>query len=103
MRAIPCPLGNAPAQWRGVQRDSRYKLIRREWQKACTKENVRDARLHDLRHATAQWLTSAGVSEASVQVTLRHATASMTRRYAMQRDRGENARVMADVLLRTGA
>jgi len=34
---------------------------------------------------------------------MRHATASMTRRYAKQRDRGENAKVLADVLLATGS
>jgi integrase len=102
-RAIPCSLGDPPDEWRGVQRDSRYKLIRREWLKACTAEGVREARLHDLRHSTAQWLTASGVSEARVQVMLRHASASMTRRYAMQRDRGETARVMGDVLLRRGA
>jgi hypothetical protein len=32
---------------------------------------------------------------------LRHATASMTRRYTKQRDKGENARTMANVLLKT--
>ena len=57
--------------------------------------------MHDLRHLTAQVLTGAGRPEASVQTTMRHATAAMTRRYAKQRDRGENAKVMGDVLART--
>jgi hypothetical protein len=48
---------------------------------------------------TAQLLVNAGQSEAKVQSTMRHATASMTRRYAMQRDHGENAAVLARVLL----
>ena len=42
-----------------------------------------DLRLHDLRHCYAQWLVDAGASEARVQVGMRHATAAMTRRYAM--------------------
>lgn len=50
--------------------------------------------------ATAQLLVSAGQSEASVQTTMRHATASMTRRYAMQKDRGENANALAEVLFK---
>jgi integrase len=57
------------------------------------------AALHDLRHFTAQVLVNAGRSEASVQSTMRHATAAMTRKYARQRDRGENARALAEVLL----
>jgi len=56
-------------------------------------------RIHDLRHLTAQLLVNAGQSEASVQSTMRHATASMTRRYARQKDRGENAAALARVLL----
>ncbi len=50
-------------------------------------------------HRYAQWPVDAGASEARVQVGMRHATAAMTRRYAMQRDKGENARLMANVLL----
>jgi integrase len=98
-RAIPCPLGAPPAEWRGVQRDSRYKRLLKEWKRVCEAEGVSDPRLHDLRHCTGQWLCSEGVPEARLQAALRHATPSMTRRYSMQRDRGENARVMASVLL----
>ncbi len=60
-----------------------------------------DVRLHDLRHFTAQTLVNAGRSEASVQTTMRHATADMTRRYAKQRERGENAQALAEALLAT--
>jgi integrase len=68
---------------------------------AGTKED--GVRIHDLRHLTAQLLVNAGRSEASVQQTMRHMTPGMTRRYAMRRDRGENARTMADLLLKTGS
>jgi hypothetical protein len=57
------------------------------------------ARIHDLRHLTAVMLVNAGRPEASVQPTMRHASAAMTRRHAMQRDRGENAAAVASALL----
>jgi integrase len=56
-------------------------------------------RIYDLRHLTAQLLMNAGRPEAAVQSSMRHSTASMTRRYAMQRDRGENAAALARMLL----
>ena len=46
-----------------------------------------------MRHT--QWLVDAGASEARVQVGMRHATAAMARKYAMERDKGENAKLMA--------
>jgi len=46
-------------------------------------------------------LMNAGRSEASVQTTMRHATAEMTRQYAKLRERGENAQALAEVLLAT--
>lgn len=86
-RAVPAPV--------------QYRWLRLHFKRACAAVGSPDLRLHDLRHAHAQWLTNAGRSEASVQVSMRHASAVMTRRYAKQRDRGENAKVMADVLLRS--
>ena len=41
------------------------------------------------------------VQEAKVQSTLRHSTAEMTRRYVRQRDKGEVAMALADVMLRS--
>jgi integrase len=80
-----------------------YKWLRLHWVRARKAVGAGDVRLHDLRHLTAQQLVNAGRSEASVQTTMRHATPAMTRRYAMQRDKGENARVLADLLLATGS
>jgi integrase len=77
-----------------------YKWLRLHFKRALkVAEAPSDLRLHDLRHCYAQWLVDAGASEALVQVGMRHATASMTRKYAMQRDKGENAKMMANVLL----
>jgi integrase len=80
-----------------------YKWLREHWVRARKAAGAGDVRLHDLRHFTAQLLVNAGRPEAAVQRTLRHATPAMTRRYAMMRDRGENARALADVLLATGS
>ena len=84
-RAVPSPLG--------------YKWLHEYWCRARKAVGADGVRLHDLRHLTAMALTNAGRPEASVQTTMRHATADMTRRYARQRDKGENAKVMAEALL----
>src|SRR2546428_3729916 len=77
-----------------------YKWLREYFKRALKVVGAPlDLRLHDLRHCYAQWLVDAGASEARVQVGMRHATAAMTRRYAMQRDKGENAKLMANLLL----
>jgi integrase len=68
------------------------------WKRACVQAGAPDLRLYDLRHCFAQWLINAGVAQSVVQVGMRHKTASMTARYAKQRDRGTNATVMASVL-----
>lgn len=78
-----------------------YGWLRQYWKQALEAVGADvTLRLHDLRHLTAQVLVSSGQSEASVQATMRHATPSMTRRYAKMRDRGENAVALADALLR---
>lgn len=80
-----------------------YKWLREYWVRARKAVGAGDVRLHDLRHFPAQLLVNAGRSEASVQSTMRHASPTMTRRYARQRDRGENAQALADALLATGS
>ena len=86
-RPVPAPVG--------------YNWLRLYWKRALKAVGVEPSlRLHDLRHLTAQVLVNAGQPEANVQSTLRHATASLTRRYAMQRDHGENAAALARELLK---
>ncbi|MGH2667618.1 MAG: tyrosine-type recombinase/integrase [bacterium] len=96
----------APEMWEWVRRavpsPLAYRWLPEHWVRARKAVGAGDVRLHDLRHLTAQLLVNAGQPEASVQSTMRHATAGMTRRYAKQRDRGENAQTLADVLLATG-
>jgi integrase len=77
-----------------VSQDALY----RTWKAACREAGHTDLRLHDLRQFYGQQLAAAGQPEARIQVGLRHATAAMTRRYTKQRDGGETARTMAEVL-----
>ena len=88
-RAIPSPV--------------QYKWLREHFKRAARDVGLPDLRLHDLRHCFGQWAVDAGVPESVVQVALRHANPEMTRRYTKQRDRGEHARVIGDVMLRRGA
>jgi integrase len=77
-----------------------YTWLRKYWKRALKAAGADTTlRLHDLRHLTAQVLVNAGQTEASVQTTMRHATPSMTRRYARQKDRGENAAALARAML----
>jgi integrase len=83
--AVPAPVG--------------YAWLRKYWKRALlAAEADVTLRLHDLRHCTGQWLTDAGRPEASVQKSLRHASAAMTRRYTMQTDKGKDASAMASIL-----
>ncbi len=93
-------VGDESWEWvrRAIPAPVQYKALRRYWHKAIDAVGVTDLTIHDLRHLAAQVLVDAGQSEASVQVSMRHADPKMTRRYAMQRDRGQNAKVL-DVLL----
>ena len=76
----------------------RYKWLYTQWKRACEAVGVADVRLHDLRHSYGQWLTEGGRPEVSVQHGLRHADPKMTRRYTRQKDRGENAKLMDEIL-----
>jgi integrase len=97
----------------GVPSPLRYKWLRRYWVRACPEvglahysdpDNSRGyvgPRLHDLRHCLGQWAVAAGVSEAAVQVALRHSTAEMTRRYTKSKNKGEVARAIGQLLTRS--
>lgn len=81
-----------------------YKWLRVYWKRGLKAAGADPTlRLHDLRHCTGQWLTDAGRPEASVQRTLRHASPAMTRRYTVQRERGEDARTMGGILFPEGS
>jgi integrase len=83
--AVPCPVSQG--------------ALAAHWKRACRAAGHPELRLYDLRHCYAQWLTNAGVPEWSVQVGMRHKTGAMTRKYAKQVNRGQNAATLAAVLL----
>lgn len=98
------PVGPAAWKWvrKAVPSPLQYKWLRIHWKRACAAAGAPNLKLHDLRHFYGQMLVASGRPEASVQQSLRHVDPSMTRRYTKQRDRGENALVMDDVLFPHG-
>lgn len=84
----------------GVPSTVQYKWLRTHWKRALKATDGAEEgwRLKDLRHCYAQWLTDAGESEARVAVGMRHADATMTRRYAKQHDRTAMAKVMGSIM-----
>lgn len=71
--------------------------LRELWNSAVDRAQLKDIRIHDLRHFAAQQLSDAKVPEASIQAVLGHADADMTRMYSMQTARKETAEVMAEI------
>lgn len=53
----------------------------RPWRRICEVADLRNARLHDIRHTVATYIAASG-SLYSAQAILRHATPAMTTRYA---------------------
>jgi hypothetical protein len=83
-RNIPCPFGPAPYVGQPTSKIKRYGIIERAWRKAKRKAGItRKLTLHDIRHLYGQTASDEGVPSADTQAGLRHATASMTRRYEM--------------------
>jgi integrase len=79
-----------------------YGWLRRKWKEACLALDVFDVTLHDLRHCHGQWALLAGAQEQSVQTTLGHKTAGMTRRYTRTLQKGEVAQALGSVLRGAG-
>ena len=59
-----------------------YISIYQSWNSARTKANLKEVRMHDLRHTYASALVNAKCSLYEIQVLLGHSTAKMTQRYA---------------------
>jgi integrase len=87
----------------GIPSPLQYKWLREYWLRACRQTGHSDLRLHDLRHCHGQWAINEGVPEAKVQVSLRHSTAEMTRRYTRQQAKGEVAAALGTALGRRAA
>lgn len=56
--------------------------IKRFWKTVITKANLKDVRIHDLRHTYASYLVSSGLSLNIVGKLLGHTQAATTQRYA---------------------
>jgi integrase len=84
----------------GVPSPLRYKWMRTYWKRACAAVGITNVTLHDLRHCHAQWSSNEGISEAKIQVALRHASGSMTRRYSKQKASRDVGKAVGDVLTR---
>lgn len=60
----------------------------RAWHDVLRRARVRDARLHDARHAAVDLLYAADVSEAVISDIVGHSTVTMSRAYRSRGDRG---------------
>jgi integrase len=54
-----------------------------------------------LRHAYAQWLSEAGVSEAAIGLVCGTRPAAMTRRYTRRLAKGETARRLGELVFKS--
>ncbi|MBX6331056.1 MAG: hypothetical protein IRY91_04325 [Gemmatimonadaceae bacterium] len=77
--------------------------MRIHFKEAARAVDAPSLRLRDLRHFYAQLASDAGAPTAKVQAALRHANPAMTRRYEMQKARGEVARLVGGALKRKRA
>lgn len=67
--------------------------IKDHWAEICDKANLKDIRVHDLRHSFASLLINQGVPLQAVGQLLGHTQASTTRRYAHLNDKTMRAAV----------
>ena len=86
--AVPCPVS--------------YQVLAKRWKQACAASGHAELTLYSLRHFFAQQLAEAGAPESRIQQSLRHRSPAMTRRYTRMVDKGENARMVGEVLAPPG-
>lgn len=56
--------------------------IRRPWEEAVAKADIKDFRFHDLRHSAASYLAMNGATASEIAAVLGHKTLAMVKRYA---------------------
>ena len=69
-------------QRRGVSVGDQVKDVKASFTSACKRAGIKDFRIHDLRHTFASWLVKNGTPLLEVSKLLRHASITMTERYA---------------------
>lgn len=97
-QAIPCNIAPRPTVNRGVQFDARYKRIWKAMHDAAKTTGI-DWSPHYLRHLYAQLGTDA-LPETLVQQGLRHASPSMTARYAKRKTTASVATAVSKALMK---
>lgn len=97
---LPVPEEAWPYVVAAIPSPLQYKALRGHFKAACERAGVRDARLHDLRHCFAQWGTNAGLTQNQIQSALRHVSPAQTLQYSRQRDRGEAAKTVSQLVAR---
>lgn len=99
-QAIPCNIAPRPKVWRGVQNDARYRRIYKAMRKASDATQIPWGP-HYLRHLYAQIATD-NLSAVLAQQGLRHATSSMTEKYAKRKTTKQVAAVVGSALMGSG-
>lgn len=84
----------------GIPAPLQYKRLRELWQQACAQVEAKGLVLHDLRHCHAQWATDQGMGLSRVAGSLRHASTSMTERYARTADTRHVSSAVADAMFK---
>jgi integrase len=64
-----------------VKRGERIQNVKKGFATACCRAEIKDFHPHDLRHACAAWLVTAGVPPPEIRDLLGHSTIQMTERY----------------------
>jgi hypothetical protein len=96
--SVPCTVARAPKQWKGVQRDARYKRLR-TWLSDASEATEIPATIHYLRHLYAAIGTD-HASLVAVQHALGQRTPGVTAGYAKRRESAGVAKVVGDALKR---
>jgi integrase len=65
-----------------VGRKGRYRYLNKNWAHLCERADLKDLRMHDLRHNYASMLVNAGHSLYEVQQSLGHSDPKVTMRYS---------------------
>jgi integrase len=82
LRALQAEAGDSPYLFPGKTPDQPQTDLKHFWDSICRQANLRDCRLHDLRHTYASILASEGLSLPIIGALLGHTQPSTTARYS---------------------
>jgi len=81
-----------------VPSNVQYKWLNKYWNRACRKAKVKNLRMYDLRHMSAQFAGDRGASDRDLTVHLGHSNPKMSHRYSRRRISRQVATHIADSL-----